>query len=100
MILAIGNILNGGTNRGRADGFDLVRGLPAFTACKGKQAKELTAFLFQVLHDHAPMKLEKCLDELTPILLNVKKGYVGDKFEKKVIVCLEDYDAVIRELLS
>merc|ERR1712194_43469 len=76
-ILAIGNYMNGGTGRGRYDGFHVSLTLEQLGNCKetksGKGQFTLTRFILQHFFEKESQTWNDLVDDLTPLLLNVSR---------------------------
>eukprot|EP00929_Paragymnodinium_shiwhaense_P067325 TRINITY_DN3389_c0_g1_i2.p1 TRINITY_DN3389_c0_g1~~TRINITY_DN3389_c0_g1_i2.p1 ORF type:complete len:1660 (-),score=346.41 TRINITY_DN3389_c0_g1_i2:293-5272(-) len=117
MILAIGNYLNGGTNRGRADGFDLET-LAKLDTIKdaGDPSRDVRHFLFETIFSSALPRsgpgagdrsaarfAEQLLFDFLPVFTNVNRSILRDsegtlKVSKGVRVILEDIEDCVRSL--
>eukprot|EP00747_Dinoflagellata_sp_TGD_P072411 gnl/TRDRNA2_/TRDRNA2_157466_c4_seq2.p1 gnl/TRDRNA2_/TRDRNA2_157466_c4~~gnl/TRDRNA2_/TRDRNA2_157466_c4_seq2.p1 ORF type:complete len:431 (-),score=102.58 gnl/TRDRNA2_/TRDRNA2_157466_c4_seq2:310-1569(-) len=102
LILAVGNYINGGTDRGQADGFDLdVLGkLETIKDARGKDLRDLilSVFFSPTFYD----KASKFIEDLAPVFRNVVRGLAkdsdGEKLTKRVVYTFEDYDQCITTL--
>jgi hypothetical protein len=125
LVLAAGNYLNGGTGRGRADGFDLetlgkLDGVKDNAAEGG--ARDMRHFIFEMLFLGAPGSSVSSsatseaaplcrpsgaalLEDLAPLLRNVNRSLTRDsegvmKVTKNVRVVLEDLEEGVKELVT
>merc|ERR1719215_1061193 len=102
LVLAIGNYLNGGTNRGQADGFDIAKGLGECGNCKDKNGKELTQFIIKCFSGSQPEAFNRLIEDLSACFMNTARKFVkeegADKLKKKSQVVLEDYDGLLGAL--
>jgi hypothetical protein len=98
--LAVGNYLNGGTNRGQADGFDL-EALSKLDGVKDSQNKSLRHFVFDVFFNQMSDSAASLVDELAPCLSNITRRVTKDSsgaeaISKSARLTLEDVDQAIR----
>lgn len=101
--LAVGNFLNGGSNKGQADGFsfnDMKQGY-AFRASNGVS---LARAILQVFHELDAEGLDKLVKELQPALFNVKRTAVMQEGTLKIVKTMrsqfEDLTTPIGKLVS
>jgi len=104
VILAVGNYMNAGSDRGQADGFDL-ESLNKFESVKDSKGKDLRHLIFDVFFKKLPERAVLLFQDLSPLLLNVTRVLVRDsdgaeKLTKKVNVCFEDYDLLVNSLVE
>eukprot|EP00397_Hematodinium_sp_SG-2012_P001745 GEMP01001750.1.p1 GENE.GEMP01001750.1~~GEMP01001750.1.p1 ORF type:complete len:841 (+),score=229.59 GEMP01001750.1:2377-4899(+) len=108
LVLAFGNYLNGGTNRGQADGFELDA-LSKVESIKDNDGKHnLLHFLMNVLlvrSDHFSAVRGVMCEELKPLLSNVRRRVIRDsdgaeKVEKQVMYVLEDFEGMLQTLCT
>lgn len=102
LILAVGNFLNGGTNRGRADGFSLDS-IPKLESVKDPNGKDVRDYIFRVFFlgkDSYKTVADLLIDELRPLFLNTVRTMQKDsdgieKIAKRTRVCLEDFEQLV-----
>lgn len=104
LILAVGNHLNGSTPRGQADGFDLET-LRKLEAVRDAVGKDVRHFIFGIFYGKLSEQAEDFLEELRPVLQNVRRQIVKDsegveKLEKAAVYTIEDFDREVLKLQS
>ena len=77
MILAVGNYLNGSTNRGQADGFDFDA-LGKLESVKDAAGKDVREFIFDIFLNKVNDKATQLIEELGPLFLNVVRRLSKD----------------------
>lgn len=102
VVLASGNYLNGGTQRGQADGFD-VSELEKLQGVQDAEGKDLRHFILEVLCQQMPLQAEQLFRELRPCFLNVRRAISKDavgtaKLTKTVVHVLETVDEEVTEM--
>eukprot|EP00392_Amoebophrya_sp_AT5.2_P015635 g15850.t1 len=105
--LAAGNFLNGNTNRGQADGFDLAN-LPLFATVKDNLNDKLKVsdWIFgQFLKTNARFEKVRAelMEQFGPVFTNVKRRIAKSKdgvasMSKQVKYANEDYDGLVKLL--
>ncbi|CAD7935682.1 unnamed protein product [Amoebophrya sp. A25] len=105
--LAAGNYLNGNTNRGQADGFDLS-GLPMFSTIKDNLDDKIrvTDWIFRMFLKDSPLFVKARKDimvQLAPVFKNVKRRVGKNKdgvvsMTKQVKYANEEFDGMVRAL--
>jgi len=99
LILAFGNYLNGGTNRGQADGFD-IETFNKLESVKDAEGKDIRSMIFEVLFNKLPSKANKMIDELMPCFTNITRRLNKDsdgteKLGKSTRITFEDFDNLV-----
>lgn len=102
LVLAVGNYLNGGTNRGQADGFD-IETLGKLEAVKDAQGKDIRHYIFDVYFNTQNDKAAFLIDELAPCFANISRRLSKDsdgteKLNKSARIVMEDFDQCVGEL--
>jgi len=102
IVLAVGNYLNGGTNRGQADGFD-IETLNKLEAVKDAQGKDIRHYIFDVYFNTQNDKAAMLIDELAPMFGNIARRLSKDsdgteKLNKSARIVMEDFDQCVGEL--
>lgn len=99
LILAIGNYMNGGTNRGRYDGFDVVKTLDQLTSSKDKNGHTLAEFILRTFMEKNPDSFKAFITDMQPVFLNVSKRIKqvegADFINKNPRISLEDYEPLV-----
>eukprot|EP00397_Hematodinium_sp_SG-2012_P015735 GEMP01016032.1.p1 GENE.GEMP01016032.1~~GEMP01016032.1.p1 ORF type:complete len:517 (+),score=132.65 GEMP01016032.1:190-1551(+) len=109
LMLACGNYLNAGTNRGDADGFDFDALTKLETVKDNDGKKNLVSFVIEVFFGKLDTKgyfaeaASAFGRDLTRMLLNIRRRIQRDsdgseKLEKSVVHNIEDFDALIKAL--
>lgn len=104
LVLAVGNYLNGGSERGQADGFDLET-LGKLNAVKDAEGKDVRHLVLEIFFEKQRPIAQKFVQDLGPALSNVRRNLGTDAdgvetLNKRVLVAFEDFDACIKELHS
>jgi len=102
LILAVGNYLNGGTDRGQADGFDLET-LSKLHMLKDQQGKDLRHLILDSYFNQQSEQARTLVEELRPLWTNIVRTLGKDRdgnetFGKRVRILLEDYDSCVEAL--
>eukprot|EP00927_Polykrikos_kofoidii_P036749 TRINITY_DN31019_c0_g1_i1.p1 TRINITY_DN31019_c0_g1~~TRINITY_DN31019_c0_g1_i1.p1 ORF type:complete len:1445 (-),score=265.07 TRINITY_DN31019_c0_g1_i1:120-4454(-) len=104
IVLAVGNHLNGGTSRGRADGFDILT-LGKLEEIKDSDGKDIRYFILNVFFNLLQESAERFFRELAPVFANVgrllgKSSDGGDRVGKSARIALEDFDVCAKALIN
>lgn len=99
LVLAVGNYLNGGTNRGQADGFD-IETLGKLDSIKDAEGQDIRQFLVAQWLNNFTDKAAELIEELMPVLININRRLAkdGDGVEKCAKACrysIEDFDSCV-----
>lgn len=102
LTLAVGNYLNGGTNRGQADGFDL-EALEKIESIKDPDGNDVRSFIFRVLFEEMAEKAHEFVEEMNPLFMNVSRRLAKDssgteKLSKSARITYEDFDSCVKIL--
>ncbi|CAJ1330220.1 unnamed protein product, partial [Effrenium voratum] len=102
LILAVGNYLNGGTNRGQADGFDLET-LGKLEGIKDAAGKDVRDFIFDIFLNRMTEQSVQFCEELTPCMENINRRLNKDsdgveKLDKSAKIAYEDFDICVTGL--
>merc|ERR1711972_403160 len=73
LVLAVGNYLNGDSNRGQADGFD-IETLGKLETVKGADARDIRHFIFKVYFNNLETDAAILIEELAPCFGNVSRN--------------------------
>lgn len=99
LVLAMGNYMNGGTPRGRYDGFYVEKTFEAMSNCKDKNNDTLAKFIIGHFAESEPDEFESLIEDLQPTLLNlsrrIKQKEGADIINKNPKVNIEDYDSIV-----
>lgn len=99
LILAVGNYMNGGTSRGRYDGFHVEKTLDQLTTSKDKNGHALAMFVLKTFADREPEAFKAFIAELQPVFLNIARRIKqldgSDYINKNPRISLEDYDPLV-----
>jgi len=106
IILAVGNYLNGGTNRGNADGFDFETLTKLDTVKDNDGKKHLLHYLIELFLCRLDIFKNFADDfgpDLNTMLANVRRRIQRDsdgteKLDKSVLFTLEDFDQLVKAL--
>lgn len=99
LLLATGNYLNGGTQRGQADGFDFETILK-LESVKDATNKDLRHFVFDYFVHHLVRESEVLLQDLACVFSNINRRIVKDsdgieKLNKSARYAYEDFDSCV-----
>jgi len=101
-VLAIGNYMNGGTNRGQYDGFYIDKTLEAVSNCKDKNKDNLAHFVLKHFAETEPDEFNNLVDDIQPAVLNisrrVKQKEGADIINRNPKVNIEDYEPIVNGL--
>ncbi|CAK9112213.1 unnamed protein product [Durusdinium trenchii] len=104
IILAVGNYLNGGTNRGQADGFD-IESLAKLEGIKDATGKDIRHFIFDLFLNRMTEQSTQFVEELMPCMVNMNRRISKDsdgveKLDKSAKIAFEDFDLCVTALHS
>jgi hypothetical protein len=102
IILAVGNYLNGGTNRGQADGFD-VETITKLDSIKDVEGKDIRHYIMELFCKNHADAAEVLWEELAPTLEQINRRLGKDKdgveqLQKSARVAIEDFDPFVVQL--
>ncbi|CAL1151414.1 unnamed protein product [Cladocopium goreaui] len=104
IILAVGNFLNGGTNRGQADGFD-IESLAKLEGIKDATGKDIRHFIFDLFLNRMNEQSSQFMEEIMPCMVNMNRRISKDsdgveKLDKSAKIAFEDFDLCVTALHS
>ncbi|CAE7905264.1 capu, partial [Symbiodinium microadriaticum] len=102
IILAVGNYLNGGTNRGQADAFDLET-FGKLEGIKDAAGKGIRHFIFDLFLNQMAEQASQFMEEITPCMININRRIAKDsdgveKLDKSARIVFEDFDLCVNAL--
>eukprot|EP00929_Paragymnodinium_shiwhaense_P074635 TRINITY_DN38204_c0_g3_i1.p1 TRINITY_DN38204_c0_g3~~TRINITY_DN38204_c0_g3_i1.p1 ORF type:complete len:2282 (+),score=602.47 TRINITY_DN38204_c0_g3_i1:73-6918(+) len=84
LLLATGNHLNGGSNRGQADAFEL-RSLGLFEGVKDNEGRDSRHFVFDLFFHQRRASAMELLHEMSPCFLNVSRTISKDTIGTEIL---------------
>lgn len=106
IILGVGNTLNGNSNRGQADGFDLDTLMKLDTIKDNtKIGADVRHFIMGSYLQDASFEGEQMVEDMMPFFLNIRRRLIKDndgneKLTKTVRICIEDYNPLVRQFAT